>query len=141
VLAEAVGREPSLTGVNFTIVGGPEVIGWPPLVEYAAGLASVGVPVFLSARGTLGYLLDMMRLNDRLMSAALSRDTQRLRRELNSCSACCCIGPSGLSSGRRRSDSVDAEHLLLPGAEPGQFYRPGGGGSIPVRKPEPASAG
>ena len=82
VLVEAGGREPSLTGVNFTIVGGPEVIGWPPLVEYAAGLASVGVPVFLSARGTLGCLLGMMRLNDRLMSAALSRDTQRLRREL-----------------------------------------------------------
>jgi hypothetical protein len=81
-MVEAVGHEPSLTGVNFIIAGGPEVVGWPPLVEYAAHLTSVGVPVTLSAHGKLGHLLGMMRLNDRLMSAAWSRDSQRLRREL-----------------------------------------------------------
>jgi hypothetical protein len=81
VLLEAEG-EPSLTGVNFIIVGDPEVIGWPPLVEYIADLASRGVMVSVSARGKLGYVLEMRRLNDRLMSAALSRDPQRIRREL-----------------------------------------------------------
>jgi hypothetical protein len=68
--------------VNFIIVGGPEVIGWPPLVQYAAHLASVGVPVAFSAHGKLGYVLNTMCLNDRLMSAVCARDTQRLRREL-----------------------------------------------------------
>lgn len=82
VLVEAVGAGSSLTAVKFIIVGGPEVIGWPPLVEYAADLIGLGVLVSLSARGTPGHVLGMMRLNDRLMSAALSRDTQRIRREL-----------------------------------------------------------
>ena len=81
VLVEALNVGPSLTGVRFTIVGGPEVIGWPPLVEYAADLVAAGVLVFLSARGKLGHVLGTMRL-DRLMSAAQSRDTQRIRREL-----------------------------------------------------------
>ena len=45
VLIEAMGIEPWLTSVNFIIMGGPEVIGWPPLVEYAADLVEVGVPV------------------------------------------------------------------------------------------------
>ena len=82
VLVETVSCEPSMTGVNFKIVGGPDVIGWPPFVEYAADLASAGVPVSVSARGKLGYVLDMMRLNDRLSSAASARDSQRLRSEL-----------------------------------------------------------
>jgi hypothetical protein len=82
VLVEAVDVGRSLTGVKFIMVGGPDVIGWPPLVEYAADLVAAGILVFLSARGAPGHALDMMRLNDRLMSAARSRDTQRFRREL-----------------------------------------------------------
>jgi hypothetical protein len=88
-----MGTEPSLTGVNFIIVGGPEAIGWPPLVEYAADLGAVGVPVFLSARGKLGYVLGMMRLNDRLMSATQSRDTRRIRRELATALDACLAYP------------------------------------------------
>ena len=82
VLVETLGVGPSVTGVKFIIVGGPEVIGWPPLVEYIARLVAESVLVFLSARGKPGHVLSMMRLNDRLMSAAQSRDTQRIRREL-----------------------------------------------------------
>ena len=78
-----------MTGVKFIIVGGPEVIGWPPLVEYAADLVAAGVLVSLSARGKPGHVLGMMRLNDRLMSAARSRDTQRLRRELSAALDAC----------------------------------------------------
>jgi hypothetical protein len=94
-----MGIEPSLTGVNFIIVGGPEVIGWPPLVEYAADLVAVGVPVFLSAHGKLGYVLGMMRLNDRLISAAQSHDTQRIRRELATALAACLAYPGLAKSG------------------------------------------
>lgn len=83
ILVEPVSQRPSLTGLNVMIVGGPEVIGWPPLVEYAASLASAGVPVSLSAHGKLGYVLGMTGLNDRLMSAACARDPRRLRRELS----------------------------------------------------------
>jgi hypothetical protein len=45
-------------------MGGPEVISWPPLVEYAADLIAVSVPVFLSAHGKLGSVLGTMRLTD-----------------------------------------------------------------------------
>jgi hypothetical protein len=98
VLVETVSRELSMTSVNFMIVGGPEVIGWTPLVEYAADLASAGVPVFLSAHGKLGYVLDTMRLNDRLMSAASARDTRRLRSELAEALAACLADPDLASS-------------------------------------------
>ena len=66
-----------MTGVKFMIVGRPEVIGWLPFVEYATDLAAAGVPVSLSAHGKLGYVLDMMRLNDRLSGTACARDPQR----------------------------------------------------------------
>jgi hypothetical protein len=93
VLVDAMGIVPSLTGVNFIIMGGPEVIGWPPLVEYAADLVAVGVPVFLSAHGKLGSVLSAMGLNDRLISAAQSCDTQRIRRELATARDACLAYP------------------------------------------------
>ncbi len=93
VLVEAVGIGAALTAVRFVIVGGPEAIGWPPLVEYAAELGSLGVPVLLAARGKLGHVLGMMRLNDRLTSAAQSRDQQRVRRELAAALEVCRADP------------------------------------------------
>jgi hypothetical protein len=97
VLVEAHGIGPSLTGVKFNIVGGPEVIGWPPLVAYAADLVEVGVLVSVLARGTIGHVLSMMRLNDRLMSAAQARDRQRVRRELAAAQEAC-LAYQGLSA-------------------------------------------
>ena len=61
--------------------------------QSAADLVAVGVPVFLSAHGKLGSVLGAMRLNDRLISAAQSCDTQRLRRELATARDACLAYP------------------------------------------------
>lgn len=101
--------------MNFIIVHGPEVIGWPPLVEYAADLVAGGAPVFLSAHGKLSYVLGMMRLNDRLISAAQSHDTQRVRRELATAIAACLAYPGLAKSeeecSRRRGTALAGINL------------------------------
>jgi hypothetical protein len=71
------------------------------------------VPVFLSARGKLGYVLGMMRLNDRLMSAAQSRDTQRIRRELAT-ALDACLAYLGLA---KSEDRPRGRHQARAGAE------------------------
>jgi hypothetical protein len=65
-----------------------------------AGTGEVGAEP--GGRGKLGYLLSMMSLNDRLMSAAQSRDTQRLRRELAAALAAGLADPDCASSVKQR---------------------------------------